>query len=77
MKRDETVYLRHILDAIDRVEEYLTDVEEANFHEQYLIQEGSSANWKSSGRLSYICLTNCGIDIRISPGKILLVHAIN
>lgn len=40
MKRDETVYLRHILDAINRIEEYLTGVEEANFHEQYLIQDG-------------------------------------
>jgi uncharacterized protein with HEPN domain len=33
MKRDETVYLRHILDAINRMEEYLTGVDEANFQE--------------------------------------------
>ena len=40
MKRDETVYLRHILDAINRIEEYLTGVDKANFQEQYLIQDG-------------------------------------
>jgi uncharacterized protein with HEPN domain len=40
MKRDETVYLRHILDAIGRIELYLQEVDESTFSEQSLIQDG-------------------------------------
>jgi uncharacterized protein with HEPN domain len=40
MKRDETVYLRHILDAIVKVETYLTDVDETAFKRSSLIQDG-------------------------------------
>jgi len=40
MKRDESVYLRHVLDAIARIEEYLQGVEEKTLHEQYLVQDG-------------------------------------
>lgn len=40
MKRDETVYLRHILDAIDRIEEYTAKVNEKTFLKKYLIQDG-------------------------------------
>ena len=40
MKHDETVYLRHILDAIARIEEYLQGVGEETFHERYLLQDG-------------------------------------
>ncbi|MEW5768380.1 MAG: DUF86 domain-containing protein [bacterium] len=40
MKRDDTVYLQHILDAIARIEEYLQGVNEEVFHHRYLIQDG-------------------------------------
>lgn len=40
MPRDDTVYLRHILDAIIKIETYLTGVEESTFHSQSLIQDG-------------------------------------
>lgn len=40
MKRDDSVYLRHVLDAISRIEEYLQDVDEAAFHQRHLIQDG-------------------------------------
>ncbi len=40
MRRDEGVYLRHILDAIARIEEYLQGVEEKTFYERYLLQDG-------------------------------------
>lgn len=40
MKRDESVYLRHILDAIAKIESYLQGVTEAAFSEQSLIQDG-------------------------------------
>lgn len=40
MERDESVYLRHILDAIARIETYLQGVDEATFLQQNLIQDG-------------------------------------
>ncbi len=40
MKRDETVYLQHILDAIALVEEYLNGISEDQFHKRHLIQDG-------------------------------------
>jgi uncharacterized protein with HEPN domain len=40
MKRDETVYLRHFLDAIAKVETYLVDIDETTFRQTSLIQDG-------------------------------------
>jgi uncharacterized protein with HEPN domain len=40
MKRDDAVYLRHILDAIGAVGEYLTGVDEETFRATRLIQDG-------------------------------------
>jgi uncharacterized protein with HEPN domain len=40
MKRDDTVYLRHILDAIARVETYLQGKDEAIFKQDTLLQDG-------------------------------------
>lgn len=40
MKRDESVYLRHILDAIARIDRYLLGVDEDAFSRQDLLQDG-------------------------------------
>jgi len=40
MKRDDSVYLRHILDAIGKAETYLEGVNEAAFNRNSLIQDG-------------------------------------
>ncbi len=40
MARDELVYLRHILDAINTVEEYLQGVTESRFNNTRLLQDG-------------------------------------
>ena len=40
MKRDETVYLQHILDAIGKIEEYLEGSTENAFYKNTLIQDG-------------------------------------
>lgn len=40
MKHDETVYLKHILDAISRIEEYTINVNEDEFYRVTLIQDG-------------------------------------
>lgn len=41
MARDELVYLRHILDAINTVAEYLQGVDEAKFKATRLLQDGT------------------------------------
>ncbi len=40
MKRDESFYLRHILDAIVRTAEYLQGLDEAAFAGKTLVQDG-------------------------------------
>jgi uncharacterized protein with HEPN domain len=40
MKRDETVYLRHILDAVSAIAEYLQGVSEEDFKRNRLLQDG-------------------------------------
>ena len=41
MEKDDTVYLRHILDAVNTVEEYLHGVSEAKFKSTRLLQDGA------------------------------------
>ncbi len=40
MKHDDSVYLRHILDAITKADGYLQGVDEAAFQQNSLIQDG-------------------------------------
>lgn len=40
MVHADVVYLRHILDAIQRIEEYLQGIEEEEFYRNYLVQDG-------------------------------------
>ncbi len=40
MKDNDSVYVQHILDAITRIEEYLSGVDEESFHKNHLIQDG-------------------------------------
>jgi uncharacterized protein with HEPN domain len=40
MKRDELVYLRHVLSAIERIERYVQGVDEQAFCDGMLLQDG-------------------------------------
>ncbi|MEW6482620.1 MAG: DUF86 domain-containing protein [bacterium] len=40
MKKEDTAYLKHILDAITRIEEYTAGIEYEDFMENHLIQDG-------------------------------------
>ncbi len=51
MSHDESVYLQHVLDAIEKVEAYLQGVDEATFYEQSMIQDAVIRKSKSSGKL--------------------------
>jgi uncharacterized protein with HEPN domain len=41
MEKDDTVYLQHILDAINTIEEYLQGVDEEKFKATRLLQDGT------------------------------------
>ncbi len=41
MEKDDTVYLRHILDAASIIEEYLQGVDEKKFKATRLLQDGT------------------------------------
>ena len=41
MEKDDTVYLRHILDAVNTIEEYLDGVSETKFKATRLLQDGA------------------------------------
>jgi uncharacterized protein with HEPN domain len=41
MEKDDTVYLRHILDAINTIQEYLQGVNEEQFKTTRLLQDGA------------------------------------
>jgi uncharacterized protein with HEPN domain len=38
--RDDAVYLRHILEAIEQIEEYVADCDEERFYRTRLVQDG-------------------------------------
>ncbi len=40
MKKDDSVYLRHILDAIERIEHYLSGMDLSQFLQDVLRQDG-------------------------------------
>jgi uncharacterized protein with HEPN domain len=40
MKKDDSIYLKHILDAISRIEEYIQSVKYGDFMGNHLIQDG-------------------------------------
>ena len=39
MEKDESVYLQHILDAIAKIESYLSGVNEAAFSHRVMVQD--------------------------------------
>ncbi len=57
-KRDDRVYLRHILDSIARIEHYLLEVDENEFMNSDLLQDGVIRQIQIIGEASK----------RISPG---------
>ncbi len=40
MKRDDSVYLHHIMDAMLRIEVYVQGIDEDTFYERFLVQDG-------------------------------------
>lgn len=40
MSKDDSVYLQHTIDAIKRIEEYTSDVDNRDFTSNHLVQDG-------------------------------------
>lgn len=40
MRKDDLIFIRHILDSIHRIEEYTRDVKCSDFMEKPLVQDG-------------------------------------
>lgn len=60
MKRDDRVYLRHILEAIERIEFYLTDIDKEAFEKGFLIQDGTIRQLEIIGE----AVKNLTVDLR-------------
>jgi uncharacterized protein with HEPN domain len=59
-KKDDTIYLRHILDAIQRIEEYLAGVSYDRFLQSSLLQDGVVRQLEIIGEAA----TKVSIDFR-------------
>ena len=63
MKRDDTVYLQHILDAIAKAQTYLIDVDEASFLVKSIVQDGVIRQIEIIGEAT----KRLSIDVRSVP----------
>jgi len=79
-ERDESVFVRHMLDAIARIESHLTDVDRANFRSNEVLQDavvrqleilGEAAGGAFPGRRARVAL---GFRGRRSRGFDRLIH---
>jgi uncharacterized protein with HEPN domain len=66
MARDELLYLRHVLDAINIIEEYLQGVDEEHFKATRLLQDGTIRQIEIIGE----AVKNVSKDIRKSYPEI-------
>lgn len=72
MMHDDVTYLRHILDAVLRIEEYLAGVDEEEFYGHYLVQDGVIRQLETSVRQPSEFHKNCARKRNTFRGPILL-----
>ncbi len=77
MKRDDSIYLRHILDAITKADGYWQGVDEATFQQNSLIQDGVIRQIEIVGEATGISPKIYAANIAKFPGKILRECGIN
>lgn len=68
--RNDTVYLRHILDAIKQIEEYLGHLDYEGFSTSRLVQDGVIRQFEIIGEASKTSLKRCVIMHPKSLGKV-------
>lgn len=64
--KDDGLYLRHILDAIEQIEEYVADCDEQRFHATRLIQDGVIRQFEIIGEAT----KRLSIDTRIKAPEV-------
>ena len=69
MMKEDTVYLRHILDAIARIEEYTEGVDYEDFMDVNLVQAGVMREIEIIGEAAKRLSKNSGKNIPTYPGE--------
>ena len=69
--RDDTVYLRHILDSIERIERYVGDLAEHDFSDDELRQDAVIRQLSIIGEAVKQLSDEFEMTTRPCPGKIL------
>jgi uncharacterized protein with HEPN domain len=71
MKRDESVYLRHILDAIIKVDEYLLGSTEDSFYANSLVRDAVIRQIEIIGEATKRLSQTCEASTHTFPGTTL------
>jgi uncharacterized protein with HEPN domain len=75
MKKDDTVYLQHMLDAIHRIETYTHDISKEDYLQNGLLQDGIVRQLEIIGQASTTCRMNFRKRIPIFRGGKSLAFA--
>ena len=73
MKKDDTIYLRHMLDAIAKMEKYINGIDYEGFIEDTQIQDSIIRQLEITGEATKRLRLPLGINIPIFHGKRLPV----
>jgi uncharacterized protein with HEPN domain len=71
MKRDESFYLHHILDAIGKADECLQGLDEGAFSRTTLVQDGVIRQIEIIGEATNDCPSNFGVGMITFTGRTL------
>jgi uncharacterized protein with HEPN domain len=77
MKRDERVYLQHMLDAIQQVQTYLQGIDAASFRQNQLIQDAVIRQIEILGEATKRLPSELRLLILECPGRTLPVCEIS
>lgn len=70
MMKDDTVFLRHILDAINKIQEYAQGMDFEKFRKSSLVQDGVIRQLEIIGEAQRTYQREFGENILISHGRI-------
>jgi len=68
MKKDDSVYLRHIIDAFMQIERYMDGVSHEEFFSNKLLQDGVIRQLEVMGKRHAISPMICAMNILRFPG---------
>ena len=74
MRKDDLVYLKHILDAILRIEEYVNNVNNDTFSRNNLLQDGVIRQIEIIGEATKRLSKDCTVSDPFSPKQKFFCH---